>query len=245
LDKPARMPSTPVLSTDRLLLRPVDVGDVMAVEEGFSQWDVVKHLDAAVPWPLPHDWAASEMSDTLRCMARGEKCRWAITLKGDDKLIGAIELRTDDGTSRNQRAFWLSPRHWRRGLMTEAAEKVTEFAFLTLGWSQLWLTNAEANSASQRIKEKQGARIVDRKPGRYVSGDGVEVTWLLTREYWLARRDAQAGAFQDPTAALAATGLARPLLAGPAPGRSSAGGDADQAPTGPAARLRPAADEPG
>jgi ribosomal-protein-alanine N-acetyltransferase len=188
LDKPAPMPATPVLSTDRLVLRPVRMGDVMAVREGFSQWDVVKDLDAAVPWPLPGNWAASDMSDTLKRMARGEKCRWAITLKGDDQLIGAIELRVDDGTSRNQRAFWLAPRHWGRGLMTEAAERVTEFAFLTLGWSQLWLTNAEANLASHRIKEKQGACIVDRGPGRYVSGDGVEVTWLLTRQAWLTRR---------------------------------------------------------
>jgi RimJ/RimL family protein N-acetyltransferase len=164
------------------------MGDVMAIQQGFSQWDVVKDLDAAVPWPLPRDWAASEMSDTLQGMARGEKCRWAITLKGDDELIGAIELRRDDGTSRNQRAFWLMPTHWGRGLMTEAAERVTAFAFLTLGWPQLWLTNAAANVASHRIKEKQGAHIVDRRPGRYVSGDGVEVTWLLRREDWVARR---------------------------------------------------------
>ena len=49
------------------------MGDVMAVQEGFSQWDVVKDLDAAVPWPLPDDWAANDMSDTLERMARGEK----------------------------------------------------------------------------------------------------------------------------------------------------------------------------
>ena len=188
LDKPAQIPTTRTLLTDRLVLRPVHVGDVAAVQEGFSQWDVVKDLDAAVPWPLPDDWAANDMSDTLERMARGEKCRWAITLKGNDRLIGAIELRVDDRTSRNQRAFWLMPQHRRQGLMTEAAERVTEFAFLTLDWSQLWLTNAEANLASHRIKEKQGARIVDRSPARYVSGDGVEVTWLLSRADWLARR---------------------------------------------------------
>ena len=62
LDKPARMPSTPVLSADRLVLHPIHV--VMAAQEGFSQWDVVKHLDAAVPgvdvtWLLTRaDWLA-------------------------------------------------------------------------------------------------------------------------------------------------------------------------------------------
>lgn len=97
---------------------------------------------------------ASEMNDSLKRMARGEKCRWAITLKGDDKLIGAIEVRMVDGVSRNQRAFWLSPQHWERGLMTEPAERVTEFDFLSLGWSQLWHTSAATNFASHRIKEK-------------------------------------------------------------------------------------------
>ena len=72
--------------------------------------------------------------------------------------------------------------------MTEAAERVTEWAFVDLGWPRLWLCNAEANVASQRVKEKQGARLTDRAPRRYVYGEGVRVTWLLTREAWLVRR---------------------------------------------------------
>ena len=72
--------------------------------------------------------------------------------------------------------------------MTEATERVTGYAFLELGGPHLWLSNAEANAASHRVKEKQGALIVERTPTRYVSGDGVKITWLLTREAWLARR---------------------------------------------------------
>ena len=33
-----------------------------------------------------------------------------------------------------------------------------------------------------------GAVPVDRVPARYVSGEGVRMVWLLTREAWLARR---------------------------------------------------------
>ena len=129
------------------------------------------------------------MAETLPKMARGEQSCWAITLKGgDDELIGRIDLLPDDGVSRTQRGFWLSRDHWGRGLMTEAADRVTAYAFLELGWPRLWLGNAEANSASHRVKEKQGATIVDRTPRRYVYGEGTAVTWLLTREVWLARR---------------------------------------------------------
>ena len=87
---------------------------------------------------------------------------WAITLKGaEEELIGRIDLWPDDGVSREQRGFWLDPEFWGAGLMTEAADLVTDYAFTELGWPRLWLRNGEANQASFRIKEKQGARVVE------------------------------------------------------------------------------------
>ena len=71
--------------------------------------------------------------------------------------------------------------------MTEAAERVTAFAFVELGWPHLWLSNAETNRASGRIKEKQGARLIDRVPFRFVEGERRRMVWLLRREDWLAR----------------------------------------------------------
>jgi RimJ/RimL family protein N-acetyltransferase len=72
--------------------------------------------------------------------------------------------------------------------MTEAANRVTDYALVDLGWPHLWLSNAEANLASHRVKQKQGATIVERTPRAYVYGAGTKVTWLLTREAWLAHR---------------------------------------------------------
>jgi RimJ/RimL family protein N-acetyltransferase len=151
----------------------------------------VRHLTDRVPWPYPADGAATHVAECLEQMARREKCYWAIFLKGGPtELIGRIDLWTDDGASRDQRGFWLDPEFQGQGLMTEAAERVTEFAFVELGWPHLWLSNAEANGASGRIKEKQGARLIDREPSRYVSGEGMRMVWLLMREEWLARRGA-------------------------------------------------------
>ena len=114
---------------------------------------------------------------------------WALALKGGaDEPIGSIQLRPDDGESRDMRGFWLDPAHWGRGLMTEAAERVTEYAFVDLGWPVLWLRNGERNVASHRVKEKQGAVIVDRVPARFVGGEGFSLVWRLDRDAWLARR---------------------------------------------------------
>jgi RimJ/RimL family protein N-acetyltransferase len=186
-----RMPfkGTPRLATARLVLRPVRANDTPAIQRAFSQWEVVKHLDGGVPWPYPPGEAERDMGATLRLMALGKKSRWAIVPRdrGDD-LVGCIELRIDDGVSRDQRALWLDPTYWRRGLMSEAADRVTDYALIELGWPRLWMSSAEDNLSSSRLKERQGATIVDRAPHQFVSGPGVNLTWLLTREAWLARR---------------------------------------------------------
>jgi RimJ/RimL family protein N-acetyltransferase len=184
-----RMPPTPVLETRRLILRPPRESDTPAMQRRFPHWEIVRYLHNEVPWPYPEDGCAHFMVLTLRQLARGEKSAWAIVPKdGPDELIGRIDLWADDGEKRDQRGFWLDPAFWGRGLMTEAADRVTEYALIELGWPRLWLSNAEINVASHRVKEKQGATIVGRTPRTYVYGDGVKVTWLLTREAWLAHR---------------------------------------------------------
>jgi RimJ/RimL family protein N-acetyltransferase len=197
-DKPfpehLRMPPTPVLETRRLILRPPRESDVPATQLRFPQWEVVRYLHGEIPWPYPADGAAQHWSRMSREMQGREKSHWAITLKGGhDELIGLIVLWADDCESRDQRGFWLDPAFWGQGLMTEAADRVTDYALVELGWPHLWLNNAEVNTASHRIKEKQGATIVSRTPRRYVYGDGIKVTWRLTREAWIAHKNAPRG----------------------------------------------------
>jgi RimJ/RimL family protein N-acetyltransferase len=67
--------------------------------------------------------------------------------------------------------------------MTEAADRVTEYAFLQLGWPHLWLTNAEGNVASSRIKQRQGANLVRKIEKLYVSGRSAGEVWLLSRVF--------------------------------------------------------------
>ena len=188
---PARlMPPTPVLQTPRLVLRPVRSKDAPVIQRRFPHWEVVRWLDAKIPWPYPADGAATYVAACLEEMARGEKFHWAIIPKsGPADLIGIIDLWPDDGISRSQRGFWLDPEFQGKGLMTEAAERVTQYALCELGWPHLWLTNAQDNHPSRRIKEKQGARLVDLMIGEHVGGRGPQMVWQLSREDWLARRD--------------------------------------------------------
>lgn len=183
------LPATPVLETARLILRPYELRDVDAVQRIFPQWEVVRWLHAGVPWPYPDDAAATNMADCLARRARGERFFWAITLKGgDDELVGRIDLWPFDGKTRDMRGFWLAPELHGQGLMTEAAEAVTAYAFEVLRWPFLYLTSAVENRASARVKEKQGAELIAVEPRAYVSGIGQSQVWRLDSEAWLARR---------------------------------------------------------
>jgi RimJ/RimL family protein N-acetyltransferase len=182
------LPPTPTLETQRLILRPLAERDVPAIQYIFPQWELVKYLSATIPWPYPANGAATKMAECLEKRARGEQFYWAITLKGSDDLRGRIDLWPLPADRRDMRGFWLDPLLHGQGLMTEAAEAVTAYAFERLAWPFLYLTNAVGNRASARVKEKQGAIEVGREPFQYVSGEGEKQIWLLTREAWLARR---------------------------------------------------------
>lgn len=185
---PKPLPPTPVLETKRLLLRPLVPADAPVIQRRFPHWEIVRYLNPRVPWPYPADGAIRFIQICQGEMARGEKHHWAIRLKDEPgELIGSINLWPDDGQSRDMRGFWLDPEFQGRGLMTEAADRVTDYAFHDLDWPHLWVSNAEPNRASARVKERQGARLVGFEPFRSVSGDGRRMVWLIEKEAWLAR----------------------------------------------------------
>jgi RimJ/RimL family protein N-acetyltransferase len=184
------LPPAPVLETARLRLRPLELRDAPALQRGFDDWQVVRLLHAGIPWPYPADGALANTLESLEKAARGEQLYWVITERGgDDQAIGRIDLKPMVA-ERDMRGFWLARPWWGRGLMTEAAEAVTGYAFEVLEWPFLYLNNAADNLGSHRVKEKQGAEIVDVAPHAFMDGERMRVTWILRREAWLARRGA-------------------------------------------------------
>jgi RimJ/RimL family protein N-acetyltransferase len=182
------LPPTPVLNTERLVLRPLELRDAPAIQRWFPDWEVMKYLHAGLPWPYPADGAETNTRESLEKRARGEQFYWVLTEKdGDDAAIGRIDLRPNVA-ERDMRGFWLARPWWGRGLMTEAAEAVTGYAFEALGWPFLYVNNAVPNTGSHRVKEKQGAELVDVRPHAFMSGEYLRETWIIRRETWLARR---------------------------------------------------------
>ncbi len=181
----------PELETARLVLRDVLLADPDSYEAAFADYEVVRHLAAAVPWPYPAGGVLA-FWDTLRPEQGKTRWAWAIYRKeAPDEVIGNVDLR--NGAVEN-RGFWLARTWWGLGYMTEATDAVTDYAFDVLGFETLVLSNAVGNVRSRRIKEKAGAVFLRREAARFVDPAYRErEVWELTREAWRGRRGGVGG----------------------------------------------------
>lgn len=186
-------PFPPPLSTARLILPPLDVRDAEAVQRIFPQWEVVRYLADQVPWPYPPDGARHYLEQVaIPAMRRGTQWHWSIRTRAEpDRLIGIVSLMDDEAG--NNRGFWLDPACRGRGYMTEASEAATAYWFEALGKPVLRAPKAVANIASSNISLRGGMRLVGTEERGYVSGRLPTEIWEITREEWLARRQAAAG----------------------------------------------------
>jgi RimJ/RimL family protein N-acetyltransferase len=180
-------PAIPTLTTHRLILRPVELGDAEAWQAVFPQWEVVRFLTTKVPWPYPADGALTFLRDVaLPAMDRREEWHWSIRPKSaPEKLIGAISLMDRPG---DNRGFWLDPAWQGKGYMAEASTAVTDYWFDVLEKPVLQVPKARANARSRRISEVTGMRVVDTYERDYVAGRLVAEVWEITREEWHARK---------------------------------------------------------
>ncbi len=170
-----------VLETSRLILRPLELADAAQVQILFSNWNIVRYLTNRVPWPYPSDGAETFYRDVaLPAIERGEEWHWTLRLKNAaDRIIGGISLMT---TGNDNRGFWLGLPWQGQGLMTEACDVVTDYWFDTLKFPVLRVWKAAENTASRRISEKRGMRIVAVEERDYVSGRLPAENWEITAE---------------------------------------------------------------
>ena len=175
------------LETARLILHPLEIGDAEQVQRIFPQWEIVQFLSARVPWPFPADGVLTYYRDVaLPAMARGDEWHWTLRLKSEPaQIIGSISLMKQEN---HNRGFWLGLPWHGQGLMSEAVDAVTDYWFDELGFPVLRSPKAVANTASRKISEKTGMRVVSVEERDYVGGRFPSELWEITAEEWRARR---------------------------------------------------------
>ncbi|MEN2767875.1 GNAT family N-acetyltransferase [Ornithinibacillus xuwenensis] len=149
------MENFPLLFTRRLRLVKIDHGYDEAFFNILSLDDVTKYYGRE---SLQSVEEAAELINSFQTIFKDKRgIRWGIMLKETDDFIGTIGIH--NYVSHQKRAevgFELHPNHWRKGILTEALDRVLEYCFQELGIYRIGAVTFPANTASNQLLEKSG-----------------------------------------------------------------------------------------
>ncbi len=161
--------NTPILETDRLILRPFQEDDVKDVFECWeSDPDVAKYMF----WTSHNDiektreWVSFELGQ----IEKPDWYRFAIELKDTNTLIGTALIYYEEEVEGWEIGYNLGKKYWGKGYTTEVMEKVIDFAKRELGISQIVGRYAKENPASGNVMNKLGFKY--EKDISYECNDG-------------------------------------------------------------------------
>ncbi len=143
------------LESERLLLRQITNDDVQEAFELRSNPDIMKYI----PRPLvtSHDEALEHIKMIQSKIETNEGINWAITLKGNPKLLGIIgHYRIKWEHFRSEIGYMLLPECSGKGIATEAIQLVVDYGFNQMNMHSLEAIIDPSNVASARVLEKNG-----------------------------------------------------------------------------------------
>jgi RimJ/RimL family protein N-acetyltransferase len=141
--------STPVLETERVVLRAPRPEDAKAIARLANDRRIAENTTR-----IPHPYRLADAEAFIAAVNRSDdELAFLITL--DDAPIGACGLAKLDGPAPDV-GYWLGIPYWGQGYATEAARAVIDHAFTALGYDALQAGARVTNPASRRVLEKCG-----------------------------------------------------------------------------------------
>ena len=181
--------SQPSIETARLILRPFRLSDARVVQSLAGERDIADttlHIPHPYEDGMAEEWIAGQPS----AFKEGSAVTFAMVLRDEDSLVGAIGLRVDRDSDKADLGYWVGKPFWNRGYATEAARALLNFGFDELRLNRIRAAHLARNPASGRVMEKVGmlyegrARQDTKEWGEYED----LVYYGILRQDWLAGR---------------------------------------------------------
>ena len=143
----------PVLTTQRLTLRQLVANDEQAIFTLRSDTEINKFLDRKMADCL--DDARQFINAVNDNADKNASIYWAITFSGKSELVGTICLFSfSDENDKCEIGYELLTNFQRQGIMQEAADKVIDYAFNTIGVRKIEAVFHRDNQRSIKLLEK-------------------------------------------------------------------------------------------
>lgn len=166
------------LTLSKSIIRSFRPSDTVSLMKHCGTYSVARNLSA-----LPHPYTFQHAEEWIAIASgRTPETHFAITI--DDEVVGGIGVEVGDASRlavcdhNAEIGYWLGEVFWGRGIVSEAAAAVTEWAFTELRVVRLHAAVYARNSASARILEKAGYAFEGRLHARYFR-DGEYIDGLL------------------------------------------------------------------
>ena len=141
--------------TDRLILRLPRRDDAPAMFAAYARDpEVTRYLTWRPHKSLEETYAIRDVMEKLR--QEGKAFSYAITLKGNDSIIGMIAIHPDGFKA--SLGYVLARPQWGKGYMTEAVRAVTDWLLRQPDIFRVFATCDVDNPASARVMEKVGMK---------------------------------------------------------------------------------------
>ena len=168
------------ISSERMTLRPFVLPDAGQLLVLFRDSLVRRYLldDALVSAEWVHD---EIVASEARFSGSGAGL-WSIRLTDRREIVGFVGFREFFDPPQLQLLYGLLPHYWGRGLATEAARAVCDYAFQSLGFAEVAAATDLPNEASARVLDRLGMTL-DRTTD---DGPAGTVFYSLDRSCWKA-----------------------------------------------------------
>jgi ribosomal-protein-alanine N-acetyltransferase len=146
----------PVITTQRLTLRPFAPADALELHDLFTDEDVRRHLlDDTV---VSREWVEEEIVSSQARFLESGCGLWTIADLGRDGIVGFVGFRPFFDPPELQLLYGLLPSHWGRGFATEAAAAALDYAFGVLALEEVRAATDVPNTASVAVLHRLGMR---------------------------------------------------------------------------------------
>jgi [ribosomal protein S5]-alanine N-acetyltransferase len=143
------------LETERLVLRPLEDGDVDPLFALFSDAETLRYW-SRLPMTDRRE-ARAVIDDDARGFAAGSAIRWGLARRDDGRLIGTATLfKLEPAHRRAEIGYILERGSWGRGYMREALAAVLAHGFGALALHRIEADVHPGNAASIRLLEHFG-----------------------------------------------------------------------------------------
>lgn len=147
--------NTPILETERLILRPLTMDDAQTAFDRWTSdkrvakymiWTAHKSIDETLGW-------LKFASETVTC---DTKYDWGIVEKDNGYLFGSCSIYFKENIGLYEIGYGIMYDHWNKGYTTEATKAMIDFAKENLNVKQLYAQHHVDNPASGKVMIKNG-----------------------------------------------------------------------------------------